>query len=117
MNHLPINLDTFGFVQREKYDGVIVKNRCGRDFLYYALHYYYPNEFNPQINNPVDIEKRRLFGFLIHEWFAWTQLQFIDLHNFLESKSLKLVINNIEVKSFSKFIKTTLFSKINLTTR
>jgi len=41
-NSLPTNLDKFGFVEREKKNGKLVKNRCGRDFLYYTLHYYFP---------------------------------------------------------------------------
>ena len=77
MTYLLININTFGFVHREKCKGVSVKYKCGRDFLYYALNYYVPSEFNQHINNPEQIEKKRLFGFSVPATLAWTMLPFI----------------------------------------
>src|SRR3989344_7020591 len=62
-HHLPINLETFGFVEREKDSvGRTVKNRCGRDFFYYALHYYDPTAFSPSTLCHTEIERRGIFG-------------------------------------------------------
>lgn len=80
---LSINLDRFGFVNREKSGGKILKNRCGRDFLYYALHYLFPETYNPNALNPEEIERRRLFGARVPSWLAWLQAQFIKLPSFL----------------------------------
>ena len=42
MRNLAINLETFGFIERERLsDGKIKIFRCGRDFLYYAFNYYF----------------------------------------------------------------------------
>jgi hypothetical protein len=56
MKTLHIDIDQFGFVEREKSDSKSITNRCGRDFVYYGLHYYFPTKFNPQNLNPVAIE-------------------------------------------------------------
>lgn len=112
MINLPINIENFGFVEREKIKGKYLKNRCGRDFLYYALHYYYPKDFNPIKNNPREIESKNFFGFSIPAMFAWTQFQFLNLPKFLKSKDLALTINNIKIDSFKDFINSILFSKI-----
>jgi len=46
MKTLPLSLEKIGFVQREKKkDGSTVIYRCGRDFFYYALHFYFPEKF------------------------------------------------------------------------
>jgi len=112
MIHLPIDIKRFGFVEREKVNGTFLKNRCGRDFLYYALHYYYPEVFNPSCNNPEEIEEKRLFGKSVPAVFAWSQLQFISLPKFLRSKSLSLKISNRQINSFKDFFNAILFSRI-----
>jgi len=110
--NLPTDIKKFGFVERETRNGHSLKNRCGRDFLYYALHYHYPNEFNPEHNNPEQIESKRFFGIPVPATFAWTQLQFIYLPKFLRSKSLSLEVNNNFINSFWDFFKAILFSRI-----
>ena len=102
----------FGFVEREKINRTFLKNRCGRDFLYYALHYYYPEDFNSHHNNPEEIEAKRLFGKSVPAVFAWSQLQFISLPKFLRSKSLSLKISNRQINSFKDFFNAILFSRI-----
>lgn len=117
MINLPINLDTFNFVQREKHQGQIVKNKCGRDFLYYALHFFYPQSFNKTENNTAQIDKQRIFGLNFEGkssiFFAWTQLQFYKMPNFLKSLDLKLQINGIFISSFCKLIYALLFSRMS----
>jgi hypothetical protein len=110
--NLPTDIKKFGFVEREIVNGKPLKNRCGRDFLYYALHYIYPEDFNPTNNNPEQIEAKGLFGIPVPAMFAWTQIQFIHLPEFLKSKSLSLEINNNLINSFWDFFKSMLFSKI-----
>lgn len=112
MINLPTNIKNFGFVEREKINQKYLLNRCGRDFLYYALHYYYPNDFNPSKNNPKIIESKKLFGFSIPAVFAWTQFQFLNLPKFLKSKSLSLKINNKQIDTFVDFLIAVLFSRI-----
>ncbi len=113
MSYLPINLDTFGFVIREKRNGLSVKYKCGRDFLYYALHYYFPKKFNQGCNNPVEIETKRLFGSPVPAYFSWTQIQFYKLPRFLKENSLTLKINKQMIESFSDFVRAILFSRIS----
>ncbi len=113
MIHLPINLETFGFVQREKHKGLSVRNKCGRDFLYYALHYYLPERFNKSINNPEQIDYQNMFGANFKgkssTFLAWTQLQFYKMPDFLRSLGLGLEINNVKVSGFFKLIQSLLF--------
>ena len=72
MIKLPVQLEHFGFVAREHdNNGRIKKNRCGRDALYYVLHYYFPDAFSPKALNPEAIEKKRIFGFKIPDWFPF----------------------------------------------
>lgn len=117
MTNLPINLETFGFVQREKHDGITVRNKCGRDFLYYALHYLLPEKFNPNLNNPVQIDSSNLFGInfkgRLSILFAWTQLQFYKMPIFLKSLGIHLEINKVKISSFWKLVQALLFSRIN----
>ncbi len=116
MIHLPINLETFGFVQREKYNSVSVRNKCGRDFLYYALHYMFPERFNQDKNNPEQIDSRRLLGINLKgsfsALFAWTQLQFYRMPVFFKSLGLRLEINRVHVSGFWKLMQTLLFSRM-----
>ena len=109
MKNLPINLDTFGFVEREKNNsGKYILNRCGRDFLYYALHYFFPEKYNHLVNNPQYIQKHNIFGLSVHPWFAWTLLQFIYVPKLLTKQNLKLFINDEPIDSFLDFYRVLL---------
>lgn len=115
MKTLPIDIDTFGFVQRESYKGKTVRNKCGRDFLYYTLHYFFPHTFNAHVNNPEQIDDKNLFGMSFKGFnsvlFAWSQLQFYKMPKLLNSLGLSLKINDIKVSSFWKMIRVLLCSK------
>lgn len=116
MISLPINIENIGFVQREKVNGVSVKNKCGRDFLYYSLNYYLPNIFNPIKCSIVEIEKLKLFGLSLPAFLAWTQLQFYKLPRFLKTNNLTLKINNRTINNFFDFVSSILFSRISYST-
>ncbi len=105
MKTLNRNIDEFSFVQREiGIDGKLVKNRCGRDFIYYALNYYYPESYNGNALNAVQLEKNKVLGPRVPEWLMWTGLQFLYLPKLLSSLKLKLTINNRDINSFFSFI-------------
>jgi hypothetical protein len=108
------SLDEISFVERERVNGKYVKNRCGRDFLYYSLNYLFPNEFNSKTNNPLQIERKRLFGWKIPAILSLTQLQFIYLPEFLRSKNLELLINKREINTYYDFFDSILFSRIKI---
>lgn len=108
MPFLPINLKKFGFVEREKINGKYVHNKCGRDFFYYCLHYYYPKKFNAKRLNPIEINNKRLFGLKVPAYLAWTMLQFIKVPKFIKSQGLVLKINNKKITSFISFMRTIL---------
>lgn len=108
MKTLPININNFGFVKREVEKGKFVRNRCGRDFLYYALHYYLPSRFNENINSPLDIERRKIFGMRVPSSLAWLQLQFYKVPRLLKQLSLQLIINDRVINSFFAFIIATM---------
>lgn len=114
MKNLLINLDTFGFVQREKHNGVIVKYKCGRDFLYYALSYYFPSKFNREVNSPQQIDQQKVFGFRVPTAFAWTMFQFIKMPKFLRENDLALCINKKKISTYFGFIRAMLFSRISI---
>jgi len=106
--HLPLKFENIAFVEREKNNGRIVTNKCGRDFLYYALSYYRPDLHNALRGNPVDIERQGLFGFLVPSWFVWTFLPFWKVPQYFTSLGLELLINNRGVKTFPQFVKAVL---------
>lgn len=109
---LPVILDRFGFVQREKKkNGAEAKNLCGRDFLYYVLHYYFPGEFNPETNNPVEIDKRKLFGKPLPSWLVWTCLPFYKVPKLFAAKGLVLTINEVLIDSFLGFLRAMISPK------
>lgn len=108
MRTLRKSLQEFSFFEREKVRGKTVSNKCGRDFLYYALNFYFPEEFNATSNNPVKIDDLKLFGNPVHPSFAWTQIQFANVASFLNQKSLKLLINGYEIEGYFSFIYATL---------
>lgn len=106
MKTLNQNLDAVGFINREKgHDGKIVKYRCGRDFLYYSLNYFYPDKFNQNLNNAIQLEKTRKLGIILPWWLMWTQLQFLYLPKFLSGLDLQLSINGKQIKTFFNFLK------------
>lgn len=113
MTNLPININTFGFVQREKCNGISVKYKCGRDFLYYALNYYIPSEFNQNTNNPEQIERKGLFGLSVPTTFAWAMLQFAKMPELLKRHSLSMRINKRKIENFMDFVFAMLFSRIS----
>lgn len=113
MISLPVELDNVGFVEREKINGVTVKNKCGRDFLYYACNYYLPERFNGLSFSPVDIEHQGLFGLSLPAYLAWTQLQFYKLPRFLKENKLSLAINNKSISTFTDFVVAILFSRMS----
>lgn len=106
--HLPRDIESVGFVEREKCGGKTVANRCGRDFFYYALNYYRPDLHNAARGNPMDIEKRGLFGLPIPSWLVWTFLSFCKVPRYFASLELELLINNRRVKTFPQFVKAAL---------
>ncbi len=112
MIHLPLDINTFNFVEREKYDGKFVKYKCGRDFLYYAFHFFLPDVFNQYLNNPEEIERKRLFGRPVPVLCAWTQIQFYSVPAILKKHNLNLRINKKEINTFFDFVTAILFSKI-----
>ncbi|KKU50714.1 MAG: hypothetical protein UX74_C0041G0003 [Parcubacteria group bacterium GW2011_GWA2_47_10b] len=106
MTSLSINLDQFGFVQRERdTQGRVYKNRCGRDFLYYTLNYYLPDKFNAKVNNPEQITRRNLFGLKIPSFLAWTTLQFIYVPSLFARMGLSLEINNRRINTWFDLLK------------
>lgn len=106
MKSLPINLKTFDFVEREKRNGIYVRNKCGRDFLYYALHYYFPKQFNAEKTSLPALEQG--FGIPMPVALAWTQLQFLRMPRFIAMQNCSLSINNIHITTFPRFVRTIL---------
>jgi hypothetical protein len=111
MKTLQLKVGEIGFVEREKYKGEYVRNKCGRDFIYFALNFYHPNLFNPTVNNPCSLESNGLLGLRIPSILSWTLLQFTKLHDFLTQQGLILTINDVSVRSFTSFIRSILFSR------
>ncbi|MFA6177856.1 MAG: hypothetical protein WC694_03115 [Candidatus Paceibacterota bacterium] len=104
MKTLPINLDTFGFVEREKNNsGKYVLNRCGRDFLYYSLNYFHPDKYNSFAKNPQFIQKNNIFGLSTPPWLAFALLQFIYVPKELKKEKLELFINDKLINSVTNF--------------
>src|SRR3989338_7892609 len=112
MKALLIDTEKFGFVEREKNGSKTLTNRCGRDFLYYALHYYLPTKFNPKNLNPTQIESQKLFGLRLPSFLMWTQLQFYKLPKYLKTNNIKLFINEKEINLFKDFFTAIFFSRI-----
>lgn len=108
-----MDIDTFGFFKREKVFGRTVSNRCGRDFLYYALSYHFPEEFSNDKLNPVEIEKRELFGRRLPDYLIWTGLTFAKVPNFLAQYGLILSINRKRIISYGSFLKALVFSSFS----
>ena len=97
---LVINPDTFTLVDREEStDGYIVPNKCGRDFLFYALQFFRPKEFgcSCMYEHPYDLEPR--LGMMVSSRFAWTCLQFYSTPKFLKQRNLYWYINKKPIES------------------
>lgn len=114
MSTLHVDPSQIGFVEREKKNGEHVSNKCGRDFLYFALNFYDPEKFNPQNLNPIEIDTRGFFGVPMPAQFAWTQLQFAKAPEFLKANGCSLIINDVLVQSYLDFVKAILFSRKQL---
>lgn len=108
---LPIDLQSFGFVTRETTNGQVLKNRCGRDFFYYVLNYYYPQKYNPKNLNPAEIERTATFGIKLPAWLIWTGLSFYKIPKLFQTLDLTLEINNKKVETFFDFIQALLLIK------
>jgi hypothetical protein len=104
-----INLEEFGFVNREKVNGKTLTNKCGRDFLYYSLNYYFPELHNSVKNNPQEITKSGLFGWgWLPAGLVWTGLTFKRVPKYLKSLGLKFTVNNRVIKNYLDFFLGTL---------
>lgn len=104
-NRLKIDLNRFDFVGREMVDGHMVKNRCGRDFLYYVLHFLYPDEYNFTKNNPVALERNHTLGYPVEATYVWTGLSLMNVPKLLKTLKKRLLINTVNTSSFPKLIK------------
>lgn len=111
MKTLRTPLEEIGFVDREKRNGKTVVNKCGRDFLYYALNFYHPNTFNSRELNPVEIDRQKLFGTPTASWLAWTQVQFKNVGRYLKQQDLSLSINERPITSYGSFVRAIIFSR------
>ncbi len=114
MKHLPIDPSTFPFYSREKERGKVLANRCGRDFLYYALCFYYPQEFGAGKLTPLEIDAQKLFGIPLPASLAWLQIQFWKVPSYLARRGLGFLINKKTIKSFFDFVRSILFSRISV---
>jgi len=111
-NHLAIDLNTFGFVLREKDSkGRTVRNRCGRDFLYYVLHHYDPSTFSPTKLYPTEIERKRIFGIKLPAILIWTGLTFKKIPTLFKERNLDLRINDLVINSYWDLMKAITFVK------
>jgi hypothetical protein len=111
-NHLSIDLSTFGFVLRERdSNGGTIRNRCGRDFLYYVLHHYDPNTFSPTKLYPTEIERRRVFGIKLPAILIWTGLTFKNIPTLFKERNLDLRINDLVINSYWDLMKAITFVK------
>jgi hypothetical protein len=88
----------------------MLSNKCGRDFVYFALNFYYPEAFNKSRICPVEMDRLKLLGQPVPKWLAWTQIQFYTMPEYLKTKGLRLSINNKLIKSFYDFVTGNIFS-------
>ncbi|OHA24533.1 MAG: hypothetical protein A3B11_00010 [Candidatus Taylorbacteria bacterium RIFCSPLOWO2_01_FULL_44_26] len=113
MKTLSIDLAKFSFYQREIVNGKLVKNRCGRDFVYNALAYYFPDQYGVGRITAFDLEHHKHLGISVPSWLAWTQVQFLNTPKYLKSKGLELKINGRLIKAFQDFVASILFSRMS----
>ena len=102
---------SLSFYTREKRKGEAVKNKCGRDFLYYALNYHLPHLYSTSKLNPLRIDREHLFGTPVPSWLAWTQIQFFNLAPFLRTHHLSLKINDKKIAGNTSLFSAILFSR------
>jgi hypothetical protein len=105
------NIANFSYVNREIINEKVVGNKCGRDFLYYALNFYFPDTFNAFKHSPITIDRQRLFGKPVPAWLAWTQIQFANVANYLKHQGLRLRINDRLITGYFSFVAAILFSR------
>lgn len=110
MKTLSKSLNEFSFVNRESRNGMVLSNKCGRDFLYFALNFYYQEEFNTSEICPVEMDRQKLLGQPVPKWLAWTQIQFYTMPAYLKTKGLRLSINKRDIKTFFDFVTGNVFS-------
>lgn len=105
MKHLPIKLSDWEFVSREKTsNGKTVPFRCGRDFIYYALHYYQPQLFNRATGGPQAIEKM-CFGHTLPTFLLFSAFHLKQLPKLLTRNGLLLRINGQPVRTWWQLIR------------
>lgn len=116
--YLSIDPSKFMFQQREinKKTGAPIPNKCGRDFLFYVLHFYYPAVIlqlylTEKRGGPQALESRSRLGGKLPHWLAWTGLQFVNMPRYLRSLGLNLYINNRSIVSFPSFMVAMLHSR------
>ena len=80
-HHRPVA--AFSIPIREEINGKTLSNKCGRDFLYFALHFYHPSVFNTDNLSPLKLDQKKLLGTSVPSWLAWTQVQFKNTAAFL----------------------------------
>lgn len=108
------DISQFSFVSRERCRGRAVANKCGRDFLYFALNFYHPTVFNREGFPPEIMDKKKLLGWSVPAWMAWTQLQFLWMPQALKRYGVALVINHTHIGGFMTFVRAILFSRLTV---
>ncbi|KKS23116.1 MAG: hypothetical protein UU82_C0040G0004 [Candidatus Nomurabacteria bacterium GW2011_GWC2_41_8] len=111
MKNLPIDLEIFPFYEREKVNDRTVKNRCGRDFLFYALAFYFPTKFGLNKLTAYDLEHQGHFGISVPSYLSWMQIQFLRVPKYFKKLGLRLIINDRKINSFFDFVRANLFSR------
>lgn len=102
---------SFSVPMRETINGKYAANKCGRDFLYLALHFYHPAVFSAETLNPQDIDRQGLLGTPVPAWLSWTQVQFKRTAEFLGRYGLTLRINDHKISGYWSFVCAILFSR------
>lgn len=113
MKNLPIDLNTFPFFEREKAGRKTVRNRCGRDFLFYALAFYLPSKFGLGKLNAYALEHEGYFGVSVPAYLAWTQIQFLRVPQYFRKLGLQIFISDRRINSFFGFVYANLFSRMS----
>lgn len=94
-------LESFNFQKRKK--GQI--NKCGRDFLYFALDFYKPGKYQTLGSLDKDL------GINLGGILSFFMFQFSKINYFLIKNDLNLFINNRKINSYFSFIRAILFSR------
>jgi hypothetical protein len=112
MRTLTTNLADISFVSREMRGGRVVGNKCGRDFLYYGLHYYFPDLFSADGISPTVMEQQSLLGPAVPTWLAWTMVQFMSAPRYLHSQGIRWYINNRLITNYRTLVSAIMCSRI-----